>query len=31
MDKQKLIASLAETREDQVLLARVWDLSLIHI
>lgn len=25
MDRQKLIASLAETREDQVLLARVWD------
>lgn len=25
MDKQKLIASLAETQEDQLLLARVWD------
>jgi RNA-binding protein YlmH len=25
MDRQKLIASLAETQEDQVLLARVWD------
>lgn len=25
MDKQKLIAFLAETREDQVLLARIWD------
>lgn len=25
MDKQKLIAALAESREDQLLLARVWD------
>ena len=25
MDKQKLIATLAQSREDQVLLARVWD------
>lgn len=25
MDKQKLILTLAETQEDQMLLARVWD------
>ncbi len=25
MDKQKLITSLAESREDQLLLARIWD------
>ena len=25
MDRQKLIAALAQTQEDQVLLAQVWD------
>ena len=31
MDKREQIARMAQTKEDEMLLARVYELSLIHI